>query len=263
MGIVNATPDSFSDGGDLLDPAVGVAAALRMLEEGAGIVDIGGESTRPGATPVTPSEEIARIGPIVERIRAGRPEAVISVDTRNAATAAEAARLGADLVNDVTGATHDEAILAIAARAGLSVVLGHIQGIPATMQDDPTYRDVVREVASFLAARAHLAREAGVDRERIFVDPGIGFGKTLHHNLALLRDLPELTGIGAGIVVGCSRKRFIGELTGRREPKDRLGGSVGAALAAARLGAAIVRVHDVAATVDALRVAAAIEWNRS
>jgi dihydropteroate synthase len=257
MGIVNVTPDSFSDGGRYADAEAASAHALRLLEEGADIVDVGGESTRPGSDPVAPSEERDRVLPVIQRLRADAPDAVISVDTRRAEVAAEALEAGAHIVNDVSAAA-DPAMLGLLHETGAGLVLMHMKGEPKTMQDEPFYDDVVKEVRYFLHDRVEHATAAGIPREAIAVDPGIGFGKDLGHNLALLRSLRELHDLAAAVVVGASRKRFIGTLTGEEDPTARLEGSLAAASWSALHGADVVRVHDVAATVRALRVTDAI-----
>ncbi len=252
MGIVNVTPDSFSDGGDFADADAAVAQARRLAEEGADFVDVGGESTRPGSDPVSPGEERARVLPVIEAL-ADQP-APISIDTRKAAIMTEAAAAGAKVINDVSALTHDPDALGAAAAAGLPVVLMHALGDPKTMQDDPRYDDVLLEVYDFLAARIAVAEAAGIPRGRIAVDPGIGFGKTLEHNLALLKGLSLFHGLGVPVLVGASRKRFIGTLDGQPEAKQRLPGSIAAALIAASQGVQIIRVHDVRETRQALRV---------
>jgi dihydropteroate synthase len=257
MGVVNATPDSFSDGGQHADAAAAIAHARRLIGEGADIVDIGGESTRPGAAPVALEEERRRVMPILEALAGGAVP--VSVDTRKPALMREVIAAGAALVNDVTAASSPQALEALAA-TDAGVCLMHMQGEPGTMQDDPRYGNVVSEVRGYLAARVTAALAAGIARERIVVDPGFGFGKTLEHNLALLRSLGELRGLGVAVLAGLSRKAMIGRLTGR-EPRDRVHGSVAAALVAVQNGARIVRVHDVAATRDALAVWTAVTGN--
>jgi len=252
MGVLNVTPDSFSDGGRHMDPRAALMAAHAMLEAGADMIDVGGESTRPGAAAVGPEEEIARILPV---IRAIAKDAPVSVDTRHAATMRAALEAGAEVVNDVTALRHDPEALGVVAESGCPVVLMHMPGTdPATMQAHAAYGDVVLEVAGFLAGRIAACEEAGIPRHRIAVDPGIGFGKTLEHNLELLDRLPVLLGLGCPILVGASRKRFIGTLSGTAAPRDRVAGSLGVAVAAAARGASVLRVHDVAETVAALRL---------
>ncbi|HWS75395.1 MAG TPA: dihydropteroate synthase [Quisquiliibacterium sp.] len=255
MGIVNTTPDSFSDGGRYLAADAAIAHARRLIEEGADILDIGGESTRPGSAPAGEDVELARVLPVLEALReCGRP---VSVDTRHTGVMRAVLDAGADMINDVAGFRAPGAIEALAASgAGLCVM--HMLGEPSTMQQSPVYRDVVAEVALFLQARLSALTAAGIARERITLDPGIGFGKTLQDNLRLLRELAELSKLGCPLLLGLSRKSMVGQLTGR-EVGARLAGSVAAALAAVHRGAAIVRVHDVAETKDALAVWRAIE----
>ena len=244
MGVLNVTPDSFSDGGRYLDPEQAVAHGRALVDEGADVVDVGGESTRPGAAPVGEAEERRRVVPVIEALA---PSVRVSVDTRSAAVAEAAVAAGATLVNDVSAS-----LWPVAAEAGVGWVAMHMQGNPSTMQADPRYDDVVAEVAAFLRDRADQARDAGI--EEVWVDPGFGFGKTLEHNLALLRDLDRLAAGGAPVVVGTSRKRSLGQLTGGAPVDDRLEASVATAVWAADHGAAMVRVHDVAPTVQALRL---------
>ena len=251
MGILNVTPDSFSDGGDAMDAARAIEAGQRMIAEGAGLLDIGGESTRPGAVPVPPEEERRRVLPVVAAL-AGRGVA-LSVDTRNAGTMAAALDAGAAIVNDVTALTHDPAAASLVARRGCPVVLMHMRGTPATMMAHATYGDVVAEVTAELAARIDAAEAAGVARSSIAIDPGLGFAKTGEHNIMLLQRLPILLGLGCRIVVGVSRKRFIGQLSGAEDVKQRMAGSIAAGLYALSQGATILRVHDVAASVQAIR----------
>ncbi len=259
MGILNVTPDSFSDGGRWFDPAVAIEHGLRMVEEGADLLDIGAESTRPGAPRVPADEELRRLMPVLEALRGcGRP---LSVDTRKPEVMRAVLEAGADLINDVAGFTEPGAIDAVRdARAGCCVM--HMRGDPLTMQQAPVYRDVVREVADWLAARTAALQHAGVDRSRIVVDPGIGFGKTVEHNCALIARLPELVSGGVPVMVGASRKSMIGAITGRGVD-DRLAGSLAAMLAGVAAGARLVRVHDVAATRDALAVWSAIDAART
>ena len=256
MGIVNVTPDSFSDGGAHADPAAAAEYASGMVASGADIVDVGGESTRPGAAPVSEAEELARVLPVVEALAADGVVPV-SIDTRHAAVARACVEAGAGIVNDVSG-FRDPAMVEVAAASEVGLVVMHMLGEPATMQDDPRYDDVVAEVTGFLGQRAEALHEAGVARERIGIDPGIGFGKTTEHNLELLRRLSEIAALGYPVVVGASRKRFIGNILGEDDPTRRIHGSVGAAAYAALNGAHVVRVHDVAETVQALKVVSAI-----
>jgi dihydropteroate synthase len=255
MGVLNVTPDSFSDGGRHAGLDAAVAHAERMVEEGAAIVDVGGESTRPGASPVSAEEEIRRVVPVIERL-ASRIAVPVSVDTSKPEVIRAAIDAGAQMINDVRALRMPGALMAAAA-SGAAVCLMHMQGEPASMQSAPAYRDVIADVRDFLDARAAACLSAGIPRERLCIDPGIGFGKLLEHNLALLAGLTRINGRSLPIVVGVSRKSLVGIITGR-PPADRLAGSVAfAALAVAR-GASIVRAHDVAATVDAVKVAAAL-----
>ncbi len=256
MGIVNVTPDSFSDGGRFAGASAAVEHAMRLAEAGADILDIGGESTRPGAEAVEADEEMRRVLPVIEAL-AGRTAAAISADTTKAAVARAALRAGAHIVNDVSACTMDPAMASVVRETGAGIVLMHRRGNPRTMQTDPRYGDVVSEVREYLARRIADLAGAGVSVEAMAVDPGIGFGKTTSHNLALLAGLAALAALGRPVVVGHSRKRFIGELTGR-PVDDRLAGSLAAATAAVLRGANVLRVHDVAQTRDAARVAAAI-----
>ena len=256
MGIINVTPDSFFDGGRRSDPAKAIADGIEMAAAGADILDIGGESTRPGAQPVSEEEELARVLPVVQGLRReiGVP---ISVDTYKSAIAQAALDAGADIVNDISALRFDPAMAALVAAEKVPVVLMHMQGTPRTMQREPQYNDVVREVRDFLAAQLYEAMDRGVAQDMIVIDPGIGFGKTAEHNLQLLRALPVLAALGQPLLVGVSRKAFIGKILGL-EPPDRLEGSIAASVAAALAGANIVRVHDVAETCKAVRVADAI-----
>ena len=261
MGVINTTPDSFSDGGTLyraasLDIDLAMARAREMVAAGAAIVDIGGESTRPGAAPVSAAEEAERVLPLVERI-AAELDVVISVDTSNPALMTEAARLGAGLLNDVRALTRAGALEAAAA-TGLPVCLMHMRGEPGSMQRDPQYADVVVEVRDFLASRVAACEACGIGRERLLLDPGFGFGKSVAHNLLLLKGLPQLAGLGLPLLVGLSRKSMIGKLLGR-EPGERLPAGLALALMAVERGAAVVRTHDVAATVDALAMWTALK----
>ncbi|HEX6595842.1 MAG TPA: dihydropteroate synthase [Acidimicrobiales bacterium] len=249
MGVLNVTPDSFSDGGRWIDPSAAVAHGLDMVAAGADIVDVGGESTRPGAEPVGVAEEVRRV---VDVIAALAPHVRVSVDTRKAAVAEAAAGAGATLVNDVSASLWE-----VAAACGTGWVAMHMQGQPRTMQAEPYYDDVVAEVRAFLLDRAVAAREAGV--EEVWIDPGIGFGKTIDHNLSLLRHLGVLVATGIPVMVGTSRKSFLGKLAGGAPVDDRLEGSVATAVWALAQGAAMVRVHDVAATVEAVRLVGAAE----
>ena len=256
MGIVNVTPDSFSDGGAHADAEAAIAHGLRLVEEGADLLDVGGESTRPGAQAVSPEEELRRVLPVIEGL-AARVAVPISVDTRRAQVMRAAVAAGAGMINDVQ-ALRGEGALEAAAELGVPVVLMHMQGQPRDMQDAPHYDDVVGEVHRFLAERIFACEMAGIERRRIVVDPGFGFGKTTAHNLQLLARLRRFTELGVPVLAGLSRKRSIGELTGREDPHARVAGSVAAHLVAAQNGAMLLRVHDVAATVDALKVWAAV-----
>ncbi len=256
MGVLNVTPDSFSDGGDFYDPAAAVAQALRMVAEGADIIDVGAESTRPGSGRVSAADQIRRLEPVLPE--AAKLDVTVSIDTTLAEVAAFALDAGAEIVNDVSAGRDDGELLPLAGRRGAPVVLMHMLGAPKTMQDDPRYDDVVTEVRDFLTARLAAAEDAGVPRERCIVDPGIGFGKRLEHNLALLAGVGLLGKLGVPVLVGPSRKRFIGELTGQGDPQQRLGGSIAACLLARANGATVFRVHDVGETVQALAVAGAI-----
>lgn len=257
LGVVNVTPDSFSDGGDSYDVARAIEHGQRLIAEGADVVDIGGESTRPGAVAVAPELEIARVVPVIEGlVQAGITS--ISIDTRNAATAQAALRAGARWLNDVSALQHDPQMKAVAPDFD-AVILMHARGEPATMQQVPiSYDDVVQEVSAFLRARVADALSHGVVAERLLVDPGIGFGKLLEHNLALSRALDDLRGDAAGVVYGPSRKRFLGELTGISEPALRDRATLGAVAFAACHGADVVRVHDVKGAVEALRIVDAL-----
>jgi dihydropteroate synthase len=255
MGVINVTPDSFSDGGRFVNNEAAVAHALRMIEEGAGLIDVGGESTRPGALGVSAEEEIGRVVPVIEAL-AARTEVPISVDTSKPAVMTAAVRAGASMINDVRALREPGAIEA-AARSDATICLMHMQGEPRTMQADPRYGDVVAEVRDFLRDRAQACLTAGIAGDRLVVDPGIGFGKRLEHNLALLAGLPALTGLGWPVLIGVSRKSMFGTLLGRAVD-ERVAGGVAMATAAVLAGASIVRTHDVAATIDAVKVAVAL-----
>ena len=256
VGIVNVTPDSFSDGGEHASLEDAVAHGLKLAEEGADVLDVGGESTRPGAPEVPIDEELRRVVPVVTQLarETGLP---ISVDTSKPEVMRAAVDAGAGMINDVHALRRDGALEA-AAGLGVPVVLMHMLGEPRSMQDDPRYDDVVAEVHRFLAERIFAAEMAGIDKKRIIVDPGFGFGKTRDHNLLLLAQLERFTELGVPLVAGLSRKKTIGDLTGRAEPRNRIHGSVAAHLIAAQRGARLLRVHDVAATVDALKVLEAV-----
>jgi dihydropteroate synthase len=255
MGVVNVTPDSFSDGGLYLDADAAIAHGEELAGAGAAILDVGGESTRPGAEEVGLEEELRRVEPVVAGLAAG--EAAISVDTSKAAVAAATLAAGAEIVNDVTALRGDPEMAALCADRGATVVLMHMLGTPRTMQANPVYGDVVDEVKAFLAERVEAALAAGVAEERIWLDPGIGFGKTAEHNLELLRRLAELRELGRPLVIGTSRKSFIGRLDGS-DAGGRLGGTIASSVLAAAEGAEVLRVHDVAEVAQALAVATAI-----
>jgi dihydropteroate synthase len=258
MGIVNVTPDSFSDGGCFADTARAVAHAQALIDQGADILDIGGESTRPRATPVSEADEIARVIPVIAEIRAGS-DIPISIDTMKPAVARAAVAAGAGIWNDVTALSWASESAAVAAELGCEVVLMHMRGRPADMQDDPRYGDVVADVREYLAARAEAAMTAGVRREAIWLDPGLGFGKTAEHSLTLLANLDRLVALDFPVVLGASRKSFLAKADpAATTGKDRLAGSLAAALAGAEAGAAILRVHDVRETRQALAARAAI-----
>ena len=257
MGIVNVTPDSFSDGAMFASADDAVAHGARLVDEGADLVDVGGESTRPGSDPIEADEELLRVVPVIEGLVKARPGTPLSVDTRKPEVASAALDAGASVVNDIAGG-RNSALLETVSRTGAGVVLMHMLGEPKTMQDDPRYDDVVAEVHEFLRERIEAAVFAGIPEERICIDPGIGFGKTVDHNLALLRAVPALRLLGAAVMVGASRKGFIGTLTGVEDPAARLEGSLAVAVLAAAHGADLVRVHDVEATVRALKVADAV-----
>jgi dihydropteroate synthase len=255
MGVVNVTPDSFSDAGVNLDPAAAVATAARMIEDGAAIVDVGGESTRPGAEPVSADEELRRVAPVLERLA----DAPVSIDTAKARVARRALALGAEMVNDVTALRGDPELASVVAESGAYVCLMHMQGEPRTMQADPRYDDVVADVARFLDERLTFAVSQGIAEDAICLDPGIGFGKTVEHNFELLRRLDQLTALGRPIVVGISRKSSLGKIMGDPEAKTgSTAASVGAAVLAYERGASIFRVHDVREHLEALTAARAV-----
>ena len=259
MGVVNVTPDSFSDGGRYLDARAAIDHGLELIKEGADLLDVGGESTRPGAEPVTAEEELARVEPVVAALAADG--ARVSVDTSKAAVAERALEAGATYVNDVSAFRFDPLLADVVAQSGAECCLMHMRGEPRTMQDDPRYDDVVSDVKAFLEARLAYAVQRGVKEERVHLDPGIGFGKTLEHNLELLRRLDEIVAIGRPVVVGTSRKSFLGKLTGR-EVGERVPATLATNVLALERGARIFRVHDVAPARDSLTVAAATlrEW---
>jgi dihydropteroate synthase len=251
MGIVNVTPDSFSDGGQFFDENAAVAQALRLLDDGADILDIGGESTRPYSTTVSAEEELGRVIPVIEAVHRERPDAIVSIDTSKAAVAREAINCGAEIINDITGLVGDVAMIQLVVASGEGIVAMHMQGTPQTMQDKPHYDDVVSEVLWFLRERRDALLAAGIERERICLDPGIGFGKTNEHNITLMANCGRFHDLGCPLLVGHSRKAFIGKLIGDKTA-DRTTGTIGGALALASQGVQIIRVHDVAAVRQAL-----------
>jgi dihydropteroate synthase len=257
MGILNVTPDSFSDGGLFFDTDKAVAHALAMVRDGADIIDIGGESTRPGAEDITADEECARIIPAIKRI-ASAAAVPISVDTRKSVVAEEAIRAGASIVNDVSGLHYDGALASAAARHGSALILMHMKGTPRDMQADPRYGDVVKDVIDSLRASVSIAKRAGVRDDRIIVDPGIGFGKTLQHNLELLNRLDEFKVLGLPVCVGTSRKSFIGKALDIPDPGDRLAGTIATCVIAVMKGARVLRVHDVRQAAEAARISGMI-----
>ena len=258
FGILNATPDSFSDGGEFFGAGPAVTRALKLLDEGAHVLDVGGESTRPGSDPVSPDEETRRVVPVVRGVLQARPRAVISVDTYRASTAEAALDAGASIINDVTALGGDSRMAGLVAERGCRVALMHMLGEPKTMQQDPRYGDVVREVRDYLAARAEEAISAGIDPANVVLDPGIGFGKTLEHNLKLLGELDAIVDLGFPVLVGTSRKGFLGKITGSDDPRERVFGTVATSVMAYERGATLFRVHDVRANREALEVAAAV-----
>jgi dihydropteroate synthase len=255
MGVVNVTPDSFSDGGLFLDAEAAVVHGHELAEQGAEILDVGGESTRPGAEEVSVEGELARVEPVVQEL--GKSGAAVSIDTSKVAVAEAALGAGGSIVNDVTALRGDPEIAALCAEREAGLILMHMQGDPRSMQVDPRYEDVVDDVKAFLAERMQVAVDAGVGEDQIWLDPGIGFGKTLEHNLELLRRLGELRELGRPLVVGTSRKSFIGKIDGS-EVEERIGGSIASAVLATAEGADVLRVHDVAETAQALRMASAV-----
>jgi dihydropteroate synthase len=254
MGVLNVTPDSFSDGGEFLESTAAITHARALAAEGADLIDVGGESTRPGAEPVTEAVELERVMPVLEALAGG--SLPLSIDTSKAAVARAALGAGATFVNDVTAMRGDPAMAEVVADSQADVCLVHMKGEPRSMQDDPRYDDVVSEVRAFLEERLEWAVREGISEARVWLDPGIGFGKTLDHNLELIRRLGEIVAIGRPVVFGASRKRFLGRLTGRTE-RERVTGTVAANVLAFERGATMFRVHDVAATRDALTVASA------
>jgi len=260
MGILNVTPDSFSDGGRFLDARKAVERGVQMAADGAAIIDVGGESTRPGSAPVFADEQIARVVPVIRQLREN-VHVPISIDTCRFEVAEAALEAGATMINDIT-ALGDERMGELAAERQVPVVLMHIQGTPAMMQIEPRYADVVGEVLEFLLGRASLAERLGIAKERIFIDPGIGFGKTLEHNLVLLRNLDKFAASGYRVLVGTSRKSFIGRITGREDPMQRAFGTAATVALCAAAGVSIVRVHDVAQMADVIKVVRAVNKDR-
>lgn len=260
MGILNVTPDSFSDGGQFLDARRAVEHGVQMAAEGAAIIDVGGESTRPGSAPVCADEQIARVVPVIRELRR-RASVPISIDTYRFEVAKATLEAGAAMINDIT-ALGDERMAELAAERQVPVVLMHIQGTPAMMQIEPKYDDVVGEVLEFLLGRAALAERLGIAKEKIFIDPGIGFGKTLDHNLSLLRNIDKFVASGYRVLVGTSRKSFIGRITGREDPMQRIFGTAATVALCAAAGVSVVRVHDVAEMADVVKVVAAVNRNR-
>lgn len=262
MGVINVTPDSFSDGGQFFDADSAADHATRMISEGADIIDVGGESTRPATfsdnSPLDPQEEIRRVVPVLERIRARHPEISLSVDTYKMVVAKAALAAGAEIVNDISGLTYDPAMAGVVARNGCKIVIMHLPGRPRSILNEPQYLDVVREIAGFWKAQIKAARAAGIDETNIILDPGIGFGKNAFQNLEILRRLRELTGMGYPVLVGASRKRFIGHVLGIEDPKDRVEGTAAAVALSVAGGAEIVRVHDVKQMVRVVKVSDAI-----
>jgi dihydropteroate synthase len=259
MGVLNVTPDSFSDGGRYADPAAAVAHAFEMLDAGADLLDVGGESTRPGSSRTSAAEQVRRVVPVIEALRQQRSDCLLSIDTTQSTVAREALAAGAAVINDISGATEDAAMLALAAGSGVPIVLMHMQGQPATMQLNPVYRNVVQEVADYLNERAQVAEAAGIAPHRILLDPGIGFGKTVEHNLALLRGLSELGKLGRPLLLGTSRKGFLGRIAGETEPRERLFSTAASVAWCVANRAAVVRVHDVEAMARVVRTIRAIQ----
>jgi dihydropteroate synthase len=257
MGVLNVTPDSFSDGGQFYDVDRAVEQGLKIAEEGAAIIDVGGESTRPGAMPVLPEQQIERIVPVIEQL-AKKVDVPISVDTYNFEVAEAALNAGAVMINDIT-ALSDPRLAELAAKEQVPVVLMHMRGTPRTMQVEPRYDDVVSEVRRFLISRAKRVEGAGIPKDRIFIDPGIGFGKTLEHNLLLLRNINRFVATGYRVLVGTSRKSFIGQITGKEKPADRIFGTAATVALCAVAGVSIVRVHDVVEMLDVVKVASKIK----
>jgi len=260
MGVLNVTPDSFSDGGQFLSPQSAIARAAQMIVDGAGIIDVGGESTRPGADPVDANEQIQRTAPVIRAIRNAHPDVPISIDTRLSSVAAVAIQAGATMINDVSALRDDPGMANLIAQSGIPVVLMHMRGKPADMQQGggPCYDNIVEQVRSFLLERVQFARSSGIESNRIVIDPGLGFGKRVEDNLAIMRHLSRFVDTGYPVLLGASRKRFIGKLLGIEEPRQRLGGSLACAAVAVLAGVKIIRVHDVAETVEVIRTCNAI-----
>lgn len=251
MGVLNITPDSFSDGGEFVKVDKAVDHALAMIKDGAAIIDVGPESSRPGAKPVSQEDQISRAIPVIQKL-AGKISAPISIDTPSVEVAGAALKAGAGMINDISGA-EDEDMIELAVKFDVPIALMHMQGTPGTMQDDPVYENVVEEVLEFLLERAAKCRAAGMNKEMIFIDPGIGFGKTLEHNIRLMKNLHKFSASGYRILLGASRKRFLGEITGKENPGDRLAGTLASTAIAAMQKVGIVRVHDVAENFDMIK----------
>lgn len=261
MGVLNVTPDSFSDGGEFFDPGRAAARATEMAAEGADIIDIGGESTRPGAREIDEAEEIRRVVPVIKKI-VGLARVPISIDTRKPAVAEAAVKAGASIINDISALTGGGDLARIAAQSGSALVLMHMRGSPADMQDKPYYADIIKEISGFLKRAIGRAIKAGVRADSVIVDPGIGFGKTVEHNLTILNRLGEFKKLGAPICVGTSRKSFIGRISGEARPTERLAGTLASSAIAILNGASILRVHDVKQAVQASRIADSIKEER-
>ena len=256
MGVLNITPDSFSDGGRFLDTDKAIEHGLKMASDGAAIIDIGAESTRPGAEPVSTDEQIRRVVPVIEAL-CKKIKVPISIDTNRSEVAEAALEAGASMINDIT-ALSDERMGELAAEKQVPVALMHMQGTPATMQIEPKYEDVVNDVLRFLLEKANRAEQFGIPKERIFIDPGIGFGKTLEHNLKLLRNIDKFVTAGYRVLVGTSRKSFIGKITNKEKPSDRIFGTAASVALCVAKGVSVVRVHDIAEMIDVVKVATAI-----
>jgi len=259
MGVLNVTPDSFSDGGQFFEPDKAIQHGLQMAADGAAIIDIGGESARPGSMAVSAEEQIKRVVPVIEAL-AKKIDVPISIDTRNYQVAEAALQVGAAMINDIT-ALGDERLAQLAAKQQVPVILMHMQGTPATMQLEPKYNDVVSEVRQFLLDRAKRAQQFGIPKERIFIDPGIGFGKTLEHNLLILRNIDKFIATGYRVLVGTSRKSFVGQITGRENPAERIFGTAATVALCVAAGVSVVRVHDVAEMADVIKIVQAISRN--